>query len=69
MNKKFASAILAATVFASSPAAGADVAGAFGKGRTHFVVTAGTGYAFDETYFVAGLGVSLRFPLPLAFMT
>jgi hypothetical protein len=59
MNKKLASAVFAAAaVFASSPSAGADVAGAFGKGRTHFVVTGGTGYAFDETYFVAGLGVS-----------
>ena len=59
MNKKLTSAILAAAAaFASSPAAPADVAGVFGKSRTHFVVTAGTGYAFDETYFVAGLGVS-----------
>ena len=34
------------------------VAGAFSKGRTHFVVTAGTGYAFDETYLVLGLGAN-----------
>ena len=59
MNKALISTILAAAAaFASSPAANADVAGAFGRGRTHFVVTGGTGYAFDETYFVAGVGVS-----------
>jgi hypothetical protein len=59
MNKQLTSAILAVTTaLASNPAASADVAGLFGKGRTHFIVTGGTGYAFDETYFVAGLGVS-----------
>jgi len=59
MKKRLTSAILAAAAaLASGPAAPADVAGLFGKGRTHFIVTAGTGYAFDETYFVAGLGVS-----------
>jgi hypothetical protein len=60
MNKKLASAALAVVVaFASTPpATAADVAGAFGRGRTHFVVTGGTGYAFDESYFVLGLGVS-----------
>jgi hypothetical protein len=59
MNKMLISAVLAAvTVSASGPAAAADVGGAFSKGRTHFVVTGGTGYAFDETYFVAGLGLS-----------
>jgi len=34
------------------------VASGFSKGRTHFVFTAGTGYAFDETYVVVGLGAN-----------
>jgi hypothetical protein len=42
----------------SSPAAAQQVAGVFGKGRTHLVVTGGTGYAFDESYFVLGLGAT-----------
>ena len=42
----------------ASPAAGQTVAGAFSKGRTHFVISGGPGYAFDETYFVLGLGAS-----------
>lgn len=47
----------AASAFA--PAATAQqVAGTFAKGRTHFVVTGGTGYAFDESYFVLGVGAS-----------
>jgi hypothetical protein len=59
MNRKLTSAILAAAAaLASSPGASADVVGAFGKGRTHFVVKGGTGSAFDQNYFVAGLGVS-----------
>lgn len=40
------------------PAAAQQVAGIFSKGRTHFFITGGSGYAFDETYFVLGLGVS-----------
>jgi hypothetical protein len=50
-------AAVAACAFAI-PAAAQQVAGTFGKGRTHFFVTGGSGYAFDETYFVLGLGVS-----------
>ena len=55
--------VAAIATFASTPPATAAevsgaVAGAFGKGRTHFVVTAGSGNAFDETYLVLGLGVS-----------
>ena len=42
----------------SSPAAAQEVAGVFSKGRTHFIVSGGTGYAFDESYFVLGLGAS-----------
>ena len=64
MKKKLAAIIIAAiAAFASTlPATAADVsgsvAGAFSKGRTHFVVTAGSGYAFDESYLVLGAGVS-----------
>jgi len=64
MNKKLAAiAVAAVATFASTaPATAAEVtgsvAGAFSKGRTHFVVTAGSGYAFDESYLVLGLGVS-----------
>jgi hypothetical protein len=61
MRKKIAFAALAAVAaFALAPANAADVgvAGTFAKGRTHFVVTGGTGNAFDETYLVLGVGVS-----------
>jgi hypothetical protein len=58
MNRKSIAAILAAAAAFASTANAADVAGIFGSGRTHFVVSAGTGYAFNETYFVAGLGVT-----------
>jgi hypothetical protein len=51
--------VLATAAFASPAAAqSVGVAGAFSKGRTHFVLTGGTGYAFDETYLVLGAGVS-----------
>ena len=60
MNKGLAAITVAAiATFASTPpATAAEVAGAFSKGRTHFVVTAGSGYAFDESYLVLGVGVS-----------
>jgi hypothetical protein len=64
MNRKLAAITVAAiATFASTPPATAaevtgGVAGAFSKGRTHFVATVGNGYAFDESYFVVGLGVS-----------
>jgi F0F1-type ATP synthase membrane subunit c/vacuolar-type H+-ATPase subunit K len=62
MNRKLAgAALLVVAAVASIPqatAADVGVAGAFSRGRTHFVVTGGTGYAFDESYFVLGLGVS-----------
>ena len=57
MNKKIAAAALAACAFVSSAHA-QTAAGAFAKGRTHFVLTAGTGYAFDESYLVLGIGAS-----------
>jgi hypothetical protein len=54
-----AAAVLALCAFAL-PAAGqsASVAGGFGKGRVHLLVTAGSGYAFDESYLVLGVGGS-----------
>jgi hypothetical protein len=57
MYKKLA---LAMTLLGAcaAPATAQSVAGAFGKGRTHFILTASSGYAFDESYFVLGLGVS-----------
>jgi hypothetical protein len=60
MNRKLSSAALAlVAAFASTlPARAADVAGVFSSGRTHFVITGGTGYAFDESYLVLGAGVS-----------
>ena len=50
------SAVLA--VVASVPAVAADVAGVFSQGRTHLAVVGGSGYAFDNTYFVLGVGAS-----------
>jgi len=60
MNTKLAAITFAAIAFLAStpPAIAAEGAGAFGKGRTHFVVTGGSGSAFNETYFVLGVGVS-----------
>ena len=55
MNKMLAAALLLALAL---PAGAQTVAGAFGKGRTHFVITASSGYAFDESYFVLGLGAT-----------
>jgi hypothetical protein len=58
-GKRIAAILAAAAAFASAaPASAAEVAGAFGRGRTHFVVSGGTGYAFDQTYFVLGLGAT-----------
>ncbi len=57
----YARALAAASlVVAASAATAADVgvAGAFGKGRMHFSVTGGSGSAFDESYFILGIGAS-----------
>jgi hypothetical protein len=43
---------------AGAPAMAADVAGVFSQGRTHLAVLGGTGYAFDDSYLVLGVGVS-----------
>ena len=45
-------------VLSSGLARAADVAGVFSQGRTHFVASAGTAHAFNESYLVLGLGVS-----------
>jgi hypothetical protein len=59
MKRKLAGVTLAVVAaFASVPATAADVAGAFGRGRMQFVISGGTGYAFNETYFVLGLGAA-----------
>ena len=52
-----AGAILVACAFVS-PASAQQAAGVFGKGRTHVFITGGTGYAFDESYFVLGAGLT-----------
>ena len=49
-------AVLATT--AGTPAVAADVAAMFSHGRTHLSVVGGSGYAFDESYFVLGVGAS-----------
>ena len=56
-NLAAAAAAIAACAFVA-PVAAQSVAGSFGKGRTHFVATVGTGYAFDESYLVIGVGAS-----------
>jgi hypothetical protein len=64
MNKKLATLALvllcAATLAGMQPAAAQSVGAgaAFSKGRTHLVISGGTGYAFDDTYFVIGAGAS-----------
>jgi opacity protein-like surface antigen len=56
--KKLLIAIAAFSLAAPAAAQSVNVASAFSKGRTHFAVTAGNGYAFDQNYFVLGVGVS-----------
>lgn len=57
--KPVATTVVVAVLAGFAPFATAQqVAGVFSQGRTHFVVTAGSGSAFDETYLVLGLGVS-----------
>jgi hypothetical protein len=58
MIAKPIAALAACAALVSIPAGAADVAGVFGKGRTGFVVSGGTGYAFDQSYFVLGLGLT-----------
>ena len=56
VNGRLAIAVVACAL--SCAAMAQEVAGVFGKGRTHAVVTAGTGYAFDESYLVLGAGIT-----------
>lgn len=46
----------------AAPAAAQSVTAAsgFSKGRTHVVLSAGTGYAFDESYLVLGVGARFK---------
>jgi hypothetical protein len=53
--------IVAAVAFGLIPAPqaeAADVAGTFSQGRSRFSISGGSGYAFNETYFVLGVGAS-----------
>jgi hypothetical protein len=45
-----------ATLPAAPAVADANVAGVFSQGRTHLAIIGGSGYAFDQTYFVLGVG-------------
>jgi hypothetical protein len=60
MKKTLAAGVVAAACAFAAPAMAQSVgaAGGFSKGRTHVVATAGSGYAFDESYLVLGLGAS-----------
>ena len=60
MKNTLAAAVTAAACAFAAPAMAQSVgvAGAFSKGKTHVVATAGTGYAFDESYLVLGVGAS-----------
>jgi opacity protein-like surface antigen len=63
MKKTLAAAVTAAACAFAAPAMAQSVgvAGGFSKGKTHLVATAGTGYAFDESYLVLGVGASYYF--------
>ena len=58
MYTKALAAVSLALAASAATAADVGAAGAFGKGRMHFTVTAGSGSAFDESYFVLGIGAS-----------
>jgi hypothetical protein len=59
MRPILVSVIVSATAAGfASPASATDVAGVFRQGSTQLVVSGGTGYAFNETYFVLGLGAN-----------
>jgi hypothetical protein len=49
---------IALAVFSALPASAASVAGLFGQGRSHWTITGGSGYAFEQSYFVLGVGAS-----------
>jgi hypothetical protein len=60
LNMKLATITVAfiTTLAQVSQVMAAEVAGAFGKGKTQIAITGGSGYAFDESYLVLGLGVN-----------
>jgi hypothetical protein len=58
MKTLLSSALALGVALAASAATAQTVAGAFSRGQTHFVLTASTGYAFDESYLVLGLGAT-----------
>ena len=58
MNTYLAALLTIVAALTASTATAQTVAGAFSRGKTHFVLTASTGYAFDESYLVLGLGAS-----------
>jgi hypothetical protein len=58
MKKLVTVAVAAMACALALPASAQNVAGAFSQGRTHFVVTAGSGQAFDQSYLILGLGAS-----------
>ena len=45
--------------FAVAPPAAAQVAGAFSAGRTELMVTGGSGYAFNDSYLILGVGAAV----------
>ena len=55
MNRLLLTVLL---LFQALPVSAAAEAGMFGQGHTQFSVVVGNGYAFDESYFVLGAGVS-----------
>jgi hypothetical protein len=60
LRNRFAITAAAAVVACAlaAPAAAQQVAGVFGKGRTHVFITGGAGSAFNESYLVLGAGVT-----------
>jgi hypothetical protein len=59
MRRLIALAFAAVAAFASTPpASAAEAAGVFSRGSTGVIVTAGSGYAFNQSYLVLGLGVN-----------
>jgi hypothetical protein len=58
MKKFHFSLLVTGLLVFTSALAGDDDAGLFAKGKKQVTVLGGSGYAFDETYFVIGGGVS-----------
>jgi hypothetical protein len=58
MMRRLALALVLIASASSAAAQSVGVGSAFSKGRIHVGATVSTGYAFDESYFVLGLGAS-----------